>query len=243
MKMTCLVVDDEPLAIELIQKHVQELGTLSLVGTCRNAMEAMDFLHHQRVDLIFLDIQMPRVTGIDLLRIMKEPPAIIITTAHRDYAIEGYEFDVVDYLLKPVTFTRFTAAVEKFYQRRRTENLTMEAGSDALERLIHIKVGTKVHQLNEKNILYVESIRDYVQIHFIDGKKMMLKYQIGKLETGLSKQFMRVHKSFIVNKWKITAFNATQIELEKQSIPVGANYKASVTAYFKDSTPKGEKGK
>ncbi|NBP69343.1 MAG: DNA-binding response regulator [Cytophagia bacterium] len=169
---------------------------------------------------------------------MKAPPAIIITTAHRDYAVEGYQFDVVDYLLKPITFTRFATAVEKFYQRRRTENVLIEDRPDTSERLLHLKVGTKVHQLNEKSILYVESIRDYIQIHFLDGKKMMLKYQIGKLETVLSKQFMRVHKSFIVNKWKITAFNVTQIELEKQSIPVGLNYKAAVAAYFKDSSPK-----
>ncbi|MBO9561500.1 MAG: response regulator transcription factor [Niastella sp.] len=227
MKTSCLIVDDEPLAQQLLQKHVQEAGSLELAGACRNAMEASVFLHAHPVDLLFLDIQMPKLTGLEWLRLLKDPPLVIITTAHREYALEGYSLDVVDYLLKPITFDRFMAAVEKFFRRKqpclpsaRQEQPAITAASFLL------KSGGKTYQLIADQIVYIESVRDYVQFYFDNGKKLLLKYKIGDLETELPPHFIRVHKSFIVHKGKVTAFTATMIELGAYTVPVGNNYKA-----------------
>lgn len=235
MKATCLIADDEPLAVQLLQKYVLELDTLHLAGTCSNAMEVINFLHQNQVDLLFLDVQMPKLTGIELLKVLKTPPAVIITTAHREYALEGYDFDIVDYLLKPISFDRFMAAIEKFYQRKK-HNLPLlsTVNLPATEKFIQLQSGTKTYQVNEQVILYVESLKDYIQIHFEDGKKLMIKYKIGQLENELSSSFIRVHKSYIVNKNKVTVFTTTQIELKTISIPVGNNYKSAVEIFLKN---------
>ena len=177
MKATCLIVDDEPLAVQLLKKHVTELDGLELIGTCGNAIEASSFLMQHQVELLFLDIQMPKLTGIELLKILKSPPAVIITTAHREYALEGYNFDIVDYLLKPITFERFMAAVEIFY-RRKPYGLQPHPNKSpqVTEKFIYLKSGAKTHQVNEQAIVYIESLKDYIQINFYDDKKLLIKY-------------------------------------------------------------------
>lgn len=234
MKDTCLIADDEPLAVQLLQKYVIDTGVLELCGTCSNALEVSSFLHQKKVDLLFLDIQMPKLTGLELLKVLKNPPAIIITTAHRDYAVQGYEYDIVDYLVKPITFERFVAAIEK-YKRRKPQGILNQLNEAVAnqEKVIHLRSGVKTYQLNEGEIVYVESLRDYVHIHFTNKKELMIKYKIGQLENELSKKFIRVHKSFIVNKNKITAFTTTQIELGGVIIPIGSSYRAIVETYFR----------
>jgi two-component system, LytTR family, response regulator len=227
MIANCLIADDEPLAVELLKKYVLELGTLKLAGTCSNAMEVSSFLHHNQVDLLFLDIQMPKLTGIELLKVLKSAPSVIITTAHREYALEGYEFDVVDYLLKPITFERFVASIEKFYLRKKNSLTIPSAFSKTTqEKFILLKSGTKTHQINIDIITYIESQKDFIKINFDDGKKMLVKYQIGQLEVKLPPDFIRVHRSYIINKKKITTFTSTHIEMGNFSIPIGQNYKS-----------------
>jgi len=234
MNATCLIVDDEPLAIQLLQKHIHESGLLELSGSCAHAMEASAFLRTNKVDLIFLDIQMPKLTGIELLRMLKPTPAVIFTTAYRDYAMEGYELDIVDYLLKPISFERFMASVEKFYRRRNNNTVEVAASNHLLpQKLILLQSGTKTYQVNEADIVFIESLKDYIQLHFTDGKKLMIKYKIGQLEYELSSDFLRVHKSYIVHKNRITVFSSQTIELGSFSVPVGNHYKGFVEELLK----------
>ncbi|TWI85776.1 LytTR family two component transcriptional regulator [Lacibacter cauensis] len=234
MKATCLIVDDEPLAVQLLKKHVSEMDNLLLAGTCTNAVEASSFLKQHRVELLFLDIQMPRITGIDFLKALQSPPAVIITTAHREYAVEGYDLDIVDYLLKPISFERFLAAVERFWRRNHNYNRSLPAEAIVTGDIyLSIKSGTKIYQFNESEIVYIESIRDFIQIHFRHEKKLMIKYRISQIEGELSGNFIRIHKSYIVNKKSITTLTANMIELGKIAIPVGESFKTGVEQYLK----------
>lgn len=228
MKVRCLLVDDEPLAIQLIQNHIDQLDTFEVVGTCSNAIKALEMLRTVPVDLMFLDIKMPQITGIDFLKTLKNPPAVIITTAYREYAIEGYDLDLIDYLLKPITFDRFFKAVDR-YLRLRRPNVKSEVFSPlTAQQSIYIKAGGKFHNLNKEEVLYVESLKDYIVIHCTD-KKITAKYKIGDLETELQdKAFLRIHRSFIVNLKKITAFTAYDIEIGTKELPIGASYKEYV---------------
>ncbi|WP_293311949.1 LytR/AlgR family response regulator transcription factor [Pedobacter sp. UBA5917] len=227
MKVRCLLVDDEPLAIQLIQNHIRLLDTFEVVGTCSNAIKALELLRSTPVDLLFLDIKMPQITGIDFLKTLKNPPAVIITTAYREYAIEGYDLDLIDYLLKPITFDRFFKAVDRYLRLKnpiyQIENLK---GKEA--QFIHIKAGGKFHNLNKDEVLYIESLKDYITIHCAD-RKITAKYKIGDLETELSgKEFLRIHRSFIVNMKKISAFTNYDIEIGTKELPIGASYKEYV---------------
>jgi len=228
MKIRCLLVDDEPLAIQLIQNHIDQLDTFEVVGTCSNAIKALEILRTVPVDLMFLDIKMPQITGIDFLKALKNPPAVIITTAYREYAIEGYDLDLIDYLLKPITFDRFFKAVDR-YLRLRSPIVKSEALSPVTtQQFIYIKARGKFHNLNKEEVLYIESLKDYIVIHCTD-KKITAKYKIGDLETELQdKAFLRIHRSFIVNLKKITAFTAYDIEIGTKELPIGASYKEYV---------------
>ncbi|MGV3595318.1 MAG: LytR/AlgR family response regulator transcription factor [Sediminibacterium sp.] len=233
MNATCLIVDDEPLAIQLLQKHVYESGLLELKGSCSNAMEASAFLRTNKVDLLFLDIQMAKLTGIELLRMLKPAPYVIFTTAYRDYALDGYELDVVDYLLKPISFERFMASVEKFYRRWNSSDITEVSHNHSAPQQLLLQSGIKTYQVNEADIVLIESLKDYIRIHFTDGKKLMIKYKIGQLELELSANFLRVHKSFIVHKNRITVFGNQSVELGEISVPVGNHYKSFVEQLLK----------
>ena len=233
MKATCLIADDEPLAVQLLQKYTHELGTLELVGTSNSAMEVTNFLHQNHVDLLFLDIQMPKLTGIELLKVLRTPPAVIITTAHREYALEGYNLDIVDYLLKPISFDRYTAAVERFYTRQKNSfNNQLNLIASPTENLLLLKSGTTIQQINTQTVLYIESMKDYIQIHFEDGKKSMIKYKISQLENELPTGFIRAHKSFIVNTKKVTVYGTSQLEIGNICIPVGLRHRSSVKMFL-----------
>lgn len=227
MKVRCLLVDDEPLAIQLIQNHIGQLDTFEVVGTCSNAIKALEVLRSVPVDLLFLDIKMPQITGIDFLKTLKNPPAVIITTAYREYAIEGYDLDLVDYLLKPITFDRFFKAVDR-YLRLKKPVAKPEISAPAIQQFLHIKAGGKFHNLNKEELLYVESLKDYIVIHCTD-KKITAKYKIGDLEEELGETvFLRIHRSFIVNLKKVTAFTAYDVEIGSKELPIGASYKEYV---------------
>lgn len=236
MKIKCLIADDEPLAIALLQNHISQLSALEVVGTCSNALQAAQELRNKPVDLLFLDIKMPQITGIEFLKSLRQPPAVIFTTAYREYALEGYELDIVDYLLKPVTFERFFKAVERYYQYFSPKEMPLVTTPNApLQEFIFIKTGNKYNKIPASDILYIESVKDYVVLHRADGTTFMAKYKIGDMETEVKdKRFLRIHRSFIVNLSKVTAFTLQDVQIGKLELPVGNSYRETVFKVLKD---------
>ncbi|RAJ02353.1 LytTR family two component transcriptional regulator [Chitinophaga skermanii] len=237
MKIKCLIVDDEPLAIALMQNHIGQLSTLEIVGTCSNALQASQELRNKQVDLLFLDIKMPQITGIEFLKTLRQAPAVIFTTAYREYALEGYELDVVDYLLKPITFERFFKAIERYYSRyspKETVNSAQQTIAPQ-EDFIFIKTGNKFNKIFTNDILYIESVKDYVVLHRADGTTFTAKYKIGDMEEEVKdKRFLRIHRSFIVNITKVTAFTLQDVEIGRQELPIGQSYKEFVYKILKE---------
>lgn len=224
--MKCIIVDDEPLAIEVIESYVERMDSLELVGKFRNAIKAFDYIQSgEPVDLIFLDIQMPKLTGIEFLKTLTNPPKVIFTTAYREYALEGFELEVLDYLLKPISFDRFMKAVSKALNQSKEVGVSTSAEGDDF---IFFKCDKKMIRVCLKDILYVESIKDYVKIKTAE-KEVVTHQKISVLETKLpANHFIRVHRSFIINIPKIESYSASEIELNNESIPVGRNYKVEV---------------
>lgn len=224
MKIKCLLVDDEPLAISLLQNHISKLDYFEVVGTCPNALKAAEVLRSTPVDLLFLDIKMPQITGIDFLKTLKNPPAVIFTTAYREYALESYELDIVDYLLKPITFDRFFKATNRYL--RISAPVNNKVITPLQEDYIYLKNGARFNKINMDSILYIESIKDYIIIHQKENVKLNVKYKISDIEIELQgKNFLRIHRSFIINLKNITAFTAYDVEFGNIEIPIGASYK------------------
>lgn len=234
MKTRCLIVDDEPLARKLLQSHIGQMDQLELVDQCSNAIKASELLRTTEVDLLFLDIKMPQLTGIDFLKTLKSPPAVIFTTAYREYALEGYELDVVDYLLKPITFDRFFKAMERYHIRMTPKDTGQRIITPQQEEFIYIRTGNKFHKINTEEIIFIESIKDYIVVHRTGMDKLTAKYKISDLEEDLKgKSFLRIHRSFIVNPSKITAFTYQDIELGPVQLPIGNSYKEYVMKMLK----------
>lgn len=232
MKTKCLLVDDEPLAIRLLENHISKIDSLQVIATCNNAIKALEILKKEEIDLLFLDIKMPNITGLEFLKILKTPPKTIITTAYREYALEGYDLDVLDYLLKPITFERFFRAIERFFRDEQVMSSFSEKNIETSEEFILIKSGNKYHKIRPNDIVYVESLKDYIKIH-TDRKVIQTKYKISEFEKELAqKYFLRVHRSFIVNLNKITAYTQNDIELGSIEIPIGISYKEKVYSYL-----------
>lgn len=230
MKVKCLIVDDEPLAIRLIEKHIAKLEKLEVVATCQTAMKAFEIISTQQIDLLFLDIKMPDITGIEFLKNLKNPPKTILTTAYRDYALESYDLRVVDYLLKPITFERFFKAIDKFLQE--TQKIPQLVLPVATGDFIFIRSGIKNHKVLLNDILYIESLKDYIKITLTD-RYITSKYKISDIETELNPTvFLRIHRSFIINTNKITAFTLNDIEVAGQEIPIGASYRDEVMVFL-----------
>lgn len=228
MKTKCLVVDDEPLARDLICSYIRKLENFETVAECGDAMKAMQVLREQKVDLMFMDIQMPQITGIEFLKILKHSPKVIITTAYREYAIDGFELDVVDYLLKPITFERFLKSVNKYYQETQEEVQGTAPISEVFqsdEAFIYVKENKRVIKVHLNDILYIEGLSEYVQI-YTDKKKIITKTSLTNLDDKLPNDgFLRIHKSFIVSLSRIEAFTAHTIEVPGKELPIGRSYK------------------
>jgi DNA-binding LytR/AlgR family response regulator len=224
--MKCLVVDDEPLARTLIESYIRQTDTLTLLKSCSNALEAFEILKHTSVDLIFLDIHMPHISGIQLLKSLKHKPNVILTTAYREHAAEAYDLDVVDYLLKPVTFDRFLRGVSKLYHANKS--LALAAGTPLKsydDSYIYFKEDREMVKVFLKDILYIESLRDYVRVK--TPSKQIITYQkISFLEQKLPEsKFIRIHRSFIVAIELVTSFSFNFVKLAEIEIPIGRNYK------------------
>ncbi|MGQ7869687.1 LytR/AlgR family response regulator transcription factor [Sunxiuqinia sp. sy24] len=227
LSYNCLIIDDEPIAIRVIKNHLTEFKNLRLVGECSHAIEAIEVLSKIRVDLLFLDIQMPQITGVEFLKSLNHPPKVIFTTAYRDYAIEAFELDVVDYLLKPISLLRFSKAINRFYQRI-NETAPVAIASDTQADHLFLKADKKLHKILFNELIYLESFGDYVIAHTGKGK-ITTKERISYLEEQLPKsQFLRVHRGYIIAIRKITAILPGLIELGEYKVPIGRSYKAEV---------------
>lgn len=227
MAIKCIIVDDEPLAIEVLESYADRISNLEVIATCKNAIKAFEILQEQPVDLIFLDIQMPKLTGIEFLKSLSKPPKVIFTTAYRDYAIQGYELDVVDYLLKPISFDRFLKAVSKVLDvKSLTTNDTESISED--NDYIYLKADKKMVKVCLNEILYIESLKDYVRVK-TSNKDVITHQKISYLEEKLPEEcFMRIHRSFIVATKKIETYSATVIEVPGKELPIGRLYKQGV---------------
>ncbi|MBL0743146.1 LytR/AlgR family response regulator transcription factor [Chryseolinea lacunae] len=225
----CLVVDDEPLARQLLESYVKQVNGLSLVQSCENAIEAFTLLQKTTVDLILLDIQLPQVTGIDLLKSLKDRPRVILTTAYRQYAFDAYDLDVVDYLLKPISFDRFLRGISKIFELKNTaaEPTPTEAPAPKPfeEAYLYLKEDREMVKVYLNDILYIESLRDYVRVK--TTQRQVVTYQkISYLEKTLPEgKFVRIHRSFIVPVDKILSFTPSSVKVGTHEIPIGRNYK------------------
>ncbi|HAS43671.1 MAG TPA: DNA-binding response regulator [Microscillaceae bacterium] len=233
MTIKCLIIDDEPLAIQIIREYLTQVSDLELVATFENSLEAFEWVSKNPIDLIFLDIQMPLLTGIDFVKTLPQPPKVIFTTAHRNYAIESYELDVVDYLLKPISFIRFFKAVNKFKSLSDIPVATTQITQPELvHNHLYVNANKKFIKILFEQIRYIESIKDYIHIHTTD-QNVITKEKISSFAAKLPHNFMRIHRSFIVNIARITAFTATHVEIEGQELPIGYSYKNEVIARLK----------
>lgn len=229
----CLIIDDEPLAIEILRQHISGVDALELAGTCNNAVEAISFLNEHPVDLLFLDIQMPQLLGTNFIRTLKNAPKVIFTTAYRKYAVEGFELDAVDYILKPISFERFLKAVNKVLQMNlRSDHFpirTNEGDTEPVNSFLYFRADKKKVKIFFRDILFIEGLKDYVRI-VTSSKTIVTRYVLSTLADMLpSSQFLRVHKSFIVAINKIDSFNSDSIQIATYEVPIGRLYKFDVS--------------
>jgi two-component system, LytTR family, response regulator len=239
MKLTCVIIEDEPLARNLMEAYVQKISNLTLLNSFSDPLQALDFLRENAVDILFCDIQMPEITGITLLKILQKKPLVILTTAYSEYAIEGYELEVFDYLLKPISFERFLKAVEKATIRLTpsinypSENATQIRENESVTKeFIFVKDGTKLIKVKLDDILYIEGLKDYVSI--ITKERRIVSLQTLKsLETLLPEsQFIRVHNSFIIAYSAIDTVDKEKILIGKNYIPISDSYKKAFREYL-----------
>lgn len=230
-----MIVEDEPLARNLITEYVSKVPYLNLVKACSSALEALEILRNSPVDLLFLDVQMPELTGISFLKSLQKKPLVILTTAYSQYALEGYELDITDYLLKPITFERFLKAVDKANQRMSgggTPTPAAEKPAEAPPSFIFVKDGTKLVKIRWDDILYVEGLKDYVTIHTRTQKVISLQ-RLKVLEEQLpADKFIRVHNSFIVALDAIDSVHKDKIQIGQALIPIGDTYKKSFREFI-----------
>ncbi|KAA9037260.1 response regulator transcription factor [Ginsengibacter hankyongi] len=231
-KIMCLAVDDEPLALSVLKKYINSVDSLELVGSCANAVQALQMLQQHHVDMIFLDIQMPQIMGTDFIRTLKKSPEIIFTTAYRKYAVEGFELDAVDYLLKPISFERFLKAVNKVFQTDivapESVYQTNELISETSAPWLYVRADRKMIKVLLNDILYIEALSDYVKI-ITSSKTIVTKQLISTLEETLTKDnFIRIHRSFIIAINKIDSYNADSIQVGSKELPVSRLFKQNV---------------
>jgi DNA-binding LytR/AlgR family response regulator len=230
-KLNCIIIEDEKPAQEVLKSFILKAEWIQLTAVFGDAIEALDFLKKNDVDLIFLDIQIPGITGLEFLKIVKNPPQIIITTAYSQYAVEAFELDVRDYLMKPFSFDRFLKAINRITPAPDTSQIHQLQHVMTERSFAFFNVNKVMVKVMFDEILYIESMREYVYIHMPEGK-VITKIGIGEIEKLLTRNFLRVHRSFLVNTNKITAYSAEEIFVNKISIPIGTNYKKLVEAFL-----------
>lgn len=233
------MIDDEHPARDVLEKHISGVEALELAGSCTNAVEALSFLQSNTVDLLFLDIQMPHILGTNFIRTLKNPPKVIFTTAYRKYAIEGFELNAVDYLLKPISFDRFLQAVNKILElnlQGTAKNNSLENHTEQAQPFLYLRVDRKMIKVLFNDILYIEGLRDYIRI-YTTSRTIITKHLLASLGEMLpSDAFLRIHRSYIISISKIDSFNSDTIEIGKKELPIGRLFKHDVNKLLNAST-------
>ncbi len=220
-KWKCLIVDDEPPAVSLIRSYAESLEYLEVVETCSNAFQAIELLNCTKIDLLFLDVSIPKLLGTQMLRAIQHPPRVVFITAHRDYAAEAFELDAVDYLLKPVSFERFLKAINKFRQVS-TPEAELNGNTPGF---LYFRTERKMVKVYLDDITYIESFRDYIIIHRLNGLDLKVKCGISNVESMLPhNRFLRIHRSYIVSVTRVTAFTTSDVEIGTRELPIGRSY-------------------
>ena len=230
MKYTCLIVDDEQLARKLLEEFVAKVPMLELKGMCKNPLEAMDILKSEHIDIMFLDIQMPELTGVEFIKTLQYKPATIFTTAYSEYALEGYELDVIDYLVKPFPLDRFIKAVNKaieFIDLKRSAG-KIDQGNNLDSNYILLHADHKIYKVNLDDIQYIEGLKEYVS-YYTKEKRIIVLQSLKSIEESLpSNKFIRVHRSYIVPISRIKTLDGNQVQIGDKLIPIGRSYKEEV---------------
>lgn len=230
--MNCIIVDDELPARELLEDNIKQIPFLNLIGKAKNASEAFALLNSLDVDLMFLDIQMPKITGMQFLASLRKPPLVIMVTAFEQHALEGFELEVIDYLVKPVPFPRFTKAVQKASELHKMKKLTANAVVGSLEH-VFVNANYSLVKVMLDDITFIEGLKDYVKIYLASGKEIVTRLSLKSVEDKLNPaKFMRVHKSYIIALDKIDAIQKTQLTIGEKEIPIGDGYRQMVFAYL-----------
>ena len=231
--ISCVAIDDEPLALQQMVSYIEKTPFLKLQGQFESALAVMEYLQHQKVDLMFLDINMPDLSGMDFVKTLKDPPGIIFTTAYSEYAVEGFKVNAIDYLLKPISYEDFLKAAQKANTRLSTGQNSREEISSK-EEFLFIKSEYKLIRLRTSEIKYIEGMKEYVRIHLLNQKPVMSLISMKKMEEHLSNQnFMRVHRSYIVNLDQVTTVERSRIVFDgKTYIPISDQYKEQFQSYI-----------
>lgn len=236
MKLNCLIVDDEPIAQQILEKYIQQLEALHLVGKCNNAFDALNILHREKIDILFLDIRMPTLSGLDMLKTLQNPPKVVLTTAFSEFGVESYEYGITDYLLKPIAFTRFLKAINKILMRH-----NLDVNKDQIQdnqpsepSFIFFKADKKIYKFLFSDILFIEGSGNYVKIHTKTDKPLMVLEKLIDLQDKLPKsQFLRVHKSFIVNIANIEQLEGNMLKVQGKEVPISASYRQNLEDLIK----------
>ncbi|WP_353195591.1 LytTR family DNA-binding domain-containing protein [Parapedobacter defluvii] len=237
MKIKTLIVDDEPFAIEVIEGYLANFPEISVTATCANAIQAFQLLQKNKVDLMFLDVKMPGLSGTELLRSLKNPPKVIFTTAFQDYAVEGFDLNAVDYLLKPIPFDRFLKAMDKVFDQFKLQQSIIHQSDPVLsgrssESYLYLRVDRKMMKVNVNDIYWIESLKDYIKV-VLKEKVLISKQKISLLDDLLPEsQFVRIHRSFIVSLDKVESYHSYSVEINGKELPIGRYYKAACQRRF-----------
>ncbi len=234
-KYSCLIVEDEPLAAKVIQKYIKQVSFLELKGICSDAIFAMEILQKEKIDLIFLDIHLPILKGLDFIKTLNSSIHIIVTTAYQEYALQSYEFNVIDYLLKPIEFNRFLMAVNKLKHSMEVATLLNTNPNPREREHLFFNVNKRKAKIFLDEILYIESLKEYIRIT-TNNKSILTLFSLTDLEEMLTKNdFLRVHRSFIVAKNKIDTFSSTDVEINGKQIPIGRSYKETIISALQEN--------
>lgn len=226
MKYRCIIVDDEQTARNILKRYVNDIPFLQLEGEFKNAIEALEYIRKNPIDLMFLDIEMPKLSGINLAKIVENEVKVIFTTAHREFAIDGFELNAVDYLLKPISFDRFLKATHRITEQSKALN------QDSINSYFYVKVNKQMIKIEFSNLLYIEGLSNYIKI-FTADQSYVVYDKLSSLSNELpSNSFMRIHKSYIVNTKKINLYTREYVEIRKKQIPIGSTYKTALLSFL-----------
>ena len=238
MKIRCIAIDDEPLALVKMRNYISRVPYLELVADFDNAIDAINFLRREAIDLIFLDIQMEELSGIQLLEVLKDPPMVIMTTAYDEYALKGYEMDVLDYLLKPIDFARFQIASDRALQQHQLRQSSTDQSKEASNEdsghqdFVLVRSEYKMIKIRLDEIYYIAGMKDYSRL-YCEDRRIMTMQTIGKMEKALpNPRFFRIHKSYIIALDKLEAFGKNHVQIRGEEIPIGSMYKDAFLGYL-----------